>query len=82
MHPGVFAAKEPERPAVIMGAAGPVVTYAELEARSNQVAWLARRCGLRPGDGLAVIAENRPELFDRPGARSAPACSSPPSTGT
>jgi non-ribosomal peptide synthetase component F len=44
MHPGVFAAKEPERPAVIMGAAGPVLTYAELEARSNQVAWLAR-CG-------------------------------------
>src|SRR5271165_137496 len=64
MHPGVFAAKEPDRPAVIMGAAGTVLTYAELEARSNQVAWLARRCGLRPGDGLAVIAENRPELFD------------------
>ena len=64
MHPGVFAAKEPERPAVIMGATGTVVTYAELEARSNQVAWLARRCGLRPGDGLAVIAENRPELLE------------------
>ena len=64
MHPGVFAAKEPERPAVIMGVAGPVVTYAELEARSNQVAWLARCYGLRPGDGLAVIMENRPELFD------------------
>ena len=64
MHPGVFADKEPDRPAVIMGTAGTVVTYAELEARSNQVAWLARRCGLRPGDGLAVIAENRPELFD------------------
>jgi non-ribosomal peptide synthetase component F len=39
VHPGVFAAKEPERPAVIMGAAGTVMTYAELEARSNQVAW-------------------------------------------
>ena len=64
MHPGVFAAKDPDRPAVIMGGAGTVVTYAELEARSNRVAWLARRCGLRPGDGLAVIAENRPELFD------------------
>jgi acyl-CoA synthetase (AMP-forming)/AMP-acid ligase II len=64
VHPGVFAAKEPERPAVIMGAAGTVVTYAELEARSNQVAWLARRCGLRPGDGLAVITENRPELLE------------------
>jgi acyl-CoA synthetase (AMP-forming)/AMP-acid ligase II len=64
MHPGVFAAKEPERPAVIMGTAGTVVTYAELEARSNQVAWLARRGGLRPGDGLAVIMENRPELLE------------------
>jgi long-chain acyl-CoA synthetase len=42
VHPGVFAAKEPDRPAVIMGAAGTVVTYAELEARSNRVAWLAR----------------------------------------
>jgi len=64
VHPGVFAAKEPERPAVIMGAAGTVVTYAELEARSNQVAWLARRGGLRPGDGLAAIMENRPELLN------------------
>ena len=70
MHPGVFAAKEPERPAVIMGTAGTVVTYAQLEARSNQVAWLARRGGLRPGDGLragdglAVIMENRPELLE------------------
>ena len=32
MHPGVFAAKEPERPAVIMGAAGTTVSYAELES--------------------------------------------------
>jgi fatty-acyl-CoA synthase len=64
VHPGVFAAKEPDRPAVIMGTAGTVVTYAELEARSNRVAWLARRYGLRPGDGLAMIAENRPELLE------------------
>ena len=64
MHPGIFAAKEPERPAVIMGGTGAVVTYAELEARSNRVAWLARRGGLRPGDGLAAIMENRPELLD------------------
>jgi long-chain acyl-CoA synthetase len=64
VHPGVFAAKEPGRPAVIMGTTGTVVTYAELEARSNRVAWLARRSGLRPGDGLAVIMENRPELLE------------------
>jgi long-chain acyl-CoA synthetase len=82
MHPGIFAAQAPERPAVIMGAAGTVVTYAELEARSNQVAWLARRCGLRPGDGLAVIMRTGRNCSTWPGARSAPACSSPPSTGT
>jgi long-chain acyl-CoA synthetase len=64
VHPGVFAAKEPDRPAIIMGTAGTVVTYAELQARSNKVAWLARRCGLRPGDGLAVVTENRPELLE------------------
>ena len=63
MHPGVFAAKEPERPAVIMGAADTVVTYAELEAQSNQCAWLGRSSGLRPGDCMAVIMENRPEVF-------------------
>jgi fatty-acyl-CoA synthase len=64
VHPGIFAAKDPQRPAVIMGTAGTVVTYAELEARSNRVAWLARRSGLRPGDGLAAIMENRPELLE------------------
>jgi long-chain acyl-CoA synthetase len=64
VHPGVFAAKDPDRPAIIMSGAGAVVTYAELEARSNKVAWLARGSGLRMGDGLAVIMENRPELFD------------------
>src|SRR5216683_125839 len=47
-----------------MGAAGTTVTYSELEARSNRVAWLAREHGLRPGDGLAAIVENRPEMFD------------------
>jgi fatty-acyl-CoA synthase len=59
MHPGIFAAKDPGRPAVVMGAAGTVVTYQQLEANSNRVAWLARQHGLRPGDGLAVIVENR-----------------------
>ena len=34
MHPGVFAARILSAPAVIMGAASQVATYAELEARS------------------------------------------------
>jgi fatty-acyl-CoA synthase len=64
VHPGIFAAKEPDRPAIVMGDSGAVVTYAELEARSNRVARLARDCGLKPGDGLAAIVENRPEMLE------------------
>ena len=42
-----------------MAAACTVVAYAEPEACSNQVAWLARNCGLRrairPGPGLSCL---------------------------
>ncbi|MEU6745468.1 AMP-binding protein [Spirillospora sp. NPDC046719] len=64
MYPGTFAKTSPERPAVVMGGSGEVVTYRDLDARSNQIAHLLRRQGLRPGDTLAVLSENRPEVFD------------------
>ena len=35
MHPGTFAATDPERPAVIVEPGGPTVTYRELEERSQ-----------------------------------------------
>ncbi|MEO7556473.1 MAG: AMP-binding protein [Acidimicrobiales bacterium] len=62
MQPGTFAATTPEKPAVVM-ADGPSLTYAELEARSNQVARLFRAAGLVPGDHIAFVLENRVELF-------------------
>jgi len=62
MHPGAFAATTPEKAAVVMGE-GPSLTYAELEARSNQVAHLFRAAGLIPGDHIAFVLENRVELF-------------------
>jgi len=67
VHPGIFAAREPGRPAVIMGTAGTVV---DLRRAGNPVqsgARLARQSGLRPVDGLAAIVENRPEMFAWPG---------------
>ena len=64
MYPGTFATTAPDRPAVVMGGSGEVVTYADLDTRSNRVAHLLRRHGLRPGDTLAVLSENRPEVFD------------------
>jgi long-chain acyl-CoA synthetase len=63
-HPTRFAAEAPERPAVIMGGTGRVLTYGELEDRSRRVANLLRSFGLEPGGHVAVLLENRPEVFE------------------
>ncbi|CAO5177509.1 Acyl-CoA synthetase (AMP-forming)/AMP-acid ligase II [Frankia sp. AiPs1] len=60
-HPKRFAASAPDRPAVILG--DQVLTYGELEARSNQLAHVLRSLGLGVGDHLAVLMENRIEYF-------------------
>jgi long-chain acyl-CoA synthetase len=57
VYPGTFALTAPDRPAVIMGV-GEVVTYRQLEARSNQFAHFLRSSGLQPGDVIAVFMEN------------------------
>ncbi|WP_068636475.1 long-chain-acyl-CoA synthetase [Thauera butanivorans] len=38
-------------------------SYAELDARANQVAHVLHGCGLRCGDVCALAMENRPEFF-------------------
>jgi long-chain acyl-CoA synthetase len=60
LYPATYAARSPDRPAVIMGASGEVVTYRELDDRSNQLAQLMWAAGLRPGDHVAVLLENHP----------------------
>src|ERR1700678_1449042 len=52
-----FADLAPDRPAVIMGA-GTVVTFRELEDRSNRLAQYLYSQGLRPGDHVAALLEN------------------------
>src|ERR1700754_1256365 len=47
-----------DKPAVILHPSGIVVTFAELEARANQLAHLFRKAGLREGDTVAAILEN------------------------
>ncbi len=64
MHPGVHAAATPDKPATIMAGTGEVVTYAQLEARSNQVAHLLRSLGLGPEDGLALCMENNARFHE------------------
>jgi long-chain acyl-CoA synthetase len=64
VHPKRFAAEAPDRLAVVIGGTAQSRTYAELEARSNQVAHLLRSRGLETGMNVAVLLENRVEYFD------------------
>jgi long-chain acyl-CoA synthetase len=59
-----FAESTPDKPAYIMAASGEIVTYAQLEARSNRFAHLLRDLGIRPGDHVAFYLENHPHFFE------------------
>jgi len=61
MHPGIHAESRPDARALVMGGTRATVTFAELEARSNQLARLLRARGLQAGDHLAVLLENGPD---------------------
>jgi long-chain acyl-CoA synthetase len=56
------ARQRPNAPA-IMSAAGDR-TFAELDARANQVAHVLRAAGLHAGDGVALVCRNRPEFAE------------------
>src|SRR5215471_18311692 len=56
------AAKAPERPAVIATAG--CVSYAELEARARRVAQGMREAGVRRGDRVGLLADNRIEWLE------------------
>lgn len=64
MHPFVYAAALPDKPAIIMAGSGETVSYAALEARSNQLAHFFRAQGLKVGDCIAILAENGPRYFE------------------
>ncbi len=52
------ALDHPDQPAIVMGTSGATATFAEYEARCNQVAHFLRSAGLRRGDHIAVFLEN------------------------
>lgn len=64
MHPGIHAANRPDEPAVIMAVGGVTVSWAQLEARSNQLAHLLRSRGLGVGDHIAVFLDNDSHYFE------------------
>ena len=64
MHPFHWAATDPDRAAYIMAGSGETVTFAQLESRSNQTAHALREAGCKPGDTVAIFAENSARYFE------------------
>ncbi|MEA3019221.1 MAG: long-chain acyl-CoA synthetase [Actinomycetota bacterium] len=64
MYPGAHAQTTPDKPAYIMGGSGEVVTYRELDERSNRLAHVFRAAGLQRGDAIALMMENHPRYFE------------------
>ena len=64
MYPGEYGRTTPNKPAVIMGSSGTVVTYAELDERSRRLSRLLHERGLVRGDMVAIFAENHPRYFE------------------
>ena len=63
MYPGKFAKTTPDKPALIMAGSGKIMTYSELNDRSNQLAQFLYSKGLREGDHFAIWAENVLDFF-------------------
>lgn len=63
MHPGIVAVQTPDKPAYIMAETGQIITFKELEEKSNQAAQLFRSLGVEEGDHIAILLENHPAFF-------------------
>jgi fatty-acyl-CoA synthase len=64
VYPGSIARRQPDRPAVIVGPGRETVTFAELDARSNQLAHLLRERGLGPRGAIAIVMENQSRFLE------------------
>ena len=58
MYPGIHAAANPDKRALIMAGTGETLTYAQLDAEANRVSRVFREAGLVPGDHVAWCLEN------------------------
>src|SRR5215472_19130265 len=68
MYTGKHAKLRPLQPAFIMAGSGETVTYRELDARSNRLAHLFRKRGLRRLDHYAIFMENNSRYLECCGA--------------
>ena len=64
MYPGHYATTTPDKPAIVMAGSGESVSYRQLDEASNRLAHWLHSQGLRPGDHIAILAENNPRYFE------------------
>ncbi|MEH6518325.1 MAG: acyl-CoA synthetase [Halioglobus sp.] len=63
-HPSITAQTYPHKPAYIMGSTGEIVTYRQLDERSNQGAQLFRSLGVARGDHISLMLENNRHFLE------------------
>lgn len=63
-HISIHAQSKPDHLAYKMVPSGEMVTYRELNDRSNQVAHILRDEGLLRGDVIAILMENHPRYYE------------------
>jgi long-chain acyl-CoA synthetase len=64
LTPSWHAERTPEAPAIVMGATGETVSYAQLEDRSARLARALRARGLAEGDTVAICMENNRQYLE------------------
>ena len=56
LYPGTWAARTPDKPAIIMAESGATVSYAELEDAANRLSQVFRNAGFQPGDQIVPLS--------------------------
>ena len=64
MSIGTHAQRAPDHPALIISSSGYILTYRELDERSNRLARLLQAQGVRRGDTVAMFMENNPRFME------------------
>lgn len=64
MYPGTWARETPDKPALVIAETGEQLTYAELDERSLRLAHVLAGAGLRRGDVVAMVSDNRLETYE------------------
>lgn len=63
-HPSIHAKTQPDKIAYLMASTGEAISYRQLDERSNQGAQLFRALGLKAGDHIALLMENRLDFME------------------